>query len=164
MQSWIEVHMYLQSYRVLQCSINLPEYCKSHAESYAGLCISTHNKNQHSLFRRVLFLYSLSFSLLLIPLSAAASGYVLLKMALQQACPLRDSVFPSHGQRSLVNQFSSAEDDFNSKETQSLIIVLSTLSKLLDPASQQVLHNLHGVAGTGGVAVGVGRLSNWVDI
>uniref|UniRef100_A0A8B9IV59 FA complementation group I n=1 Tax=Amazona collaria TaxID=241587 RepID=A0A8B9IV59_9PSIT len=42
-------------------------------------------------------------------------------------------------QRSLVNQFSSAEDDFNSKETQLLITVLSTLSKLLDPTSQQVL-------------------------
>ncbi|NXX07403.1 FANCI protein, partial [Larus smithsonianus] len=45
-------------------------------------------------------------------------------------------------QRSLVNQFSNAEDDFNSKETQSLIIVLSTLSKLLDPASQQFLQFL----------------------
>ncbi|NXT86071.1 FANCI protein, partial [Zapornia atra] len=45
-------------------------------------------------------------------------------------------------QRSLVNQFSSAEDDFNSKETQSLITVLSTLSKLLDPASQQFLQFL----------------------
>ncbi|NXE09388.1 FANCI protein, partial [Lophotis ruficrista] len=45
-------------------------------------------------------------------------------------------------QRSLVNQFSSAEDDFNSKETQLLITVLSTLSKLLDPASQQFLQFL----------------------
>ncbi|NXF54887.1 FANCI protein, partial [Oceanites oceanicus] len=45
-------------------------------------------------------------------------------------------------QRSLVNQFSSAEDDFSSKETQSLITVLSTLSKLLDPASQQFLQFL----------------------
>ncbi|NXQ80449.1 FANCI protein, partial [Nyctibius grandis] len=45
-------------------------------------------------------------------------------------------------QRSLVNQFSSAEDDFNSKEMQSLITVLSTLSKLLDPASQQFLQFL----------------------
>ncbi|XP_054024740.1 Fanconi anemia group I protein [Dryobates pubescens] len=45
-------------------------------------------------------------------------------------------------QRSLVNQFSAAEDDFNSKETQSLITVLSTLSKLLDPASQQFLQFL----------------------
>ncbi|NXX42614.1 FANCI protein, partial [Tricholaema leucomelas] len=45
-------------------------------------------------------------------------------------------------QRSLVNQFSSAEDDFNSKETQSLITVLSTLSRLLDPASQQFLQFL----------------------
>uniref|UniRef100_A0A8B9M6K6 FA complementation group I n=1 Tax=Accipiter nisus TaxID=211598 RepID=A0A8B9M6K6_9AVES len=54
--------------------------------------------------------------------------------------------------QSLVNQFSSAEDDFNSRETQSLITVLSTLSKLLDPASQQVLHNLRGVAGIGAEA------------
>ncbi|NXW03078.1 FANCI protein, partial [Fregetta grallaria] len=45
-------------------------------------------------------------------------------------------------QRSLVNQFSSAEDDFSSKETQSLITVLSTLSKLLDPASQQFVQFL----------------------
>ncbi|KFW07858.1 Fanconi anemia group I protein, partial [Eurypyga helias] len=45
-------------------------------------------------------------------------------------------------QRSLVNQFSSAEDDFNSRETQLLITVLSTLSKLLDPASQQFLQFL----------------------
>ncbi|XP_021263129.1 Fanconi anemia group I protein isoform X2 [Numida meleagris] len=45
-------------------------------------------------------------------------------------------------QRSLVNQLSSAEDDFNSKETQLLITVLSTLSKLLDPASQQFLQFL----------------------
>ncbi|KAJ7409413.1 Fanconi anemia group I protein [Willisornis vidua] len=45
-------------------------------------------------------------------------------------------------QRSLVNQLSSAEDDFNAKEMQSLITVLSTLSKLLDPASQQFLQFL----------------------
>ncbi|XP_069723350.1 Fanconi anemia group I protein isoform X3 [Phaenicophaeus curvirostris] len=45
-------------------------------------------------------------------------------------------------QRSLVNQFSSSEDDFNSKEMQSLITILSTLSKLLDPASQQFLQFL----------------------
>ncbi|NXU44068.1 FANCI protein, partial [Drymodes brunneopygia] len=45
-------------------------------------------------------------------------------------------------QRSLVNQLSSAEDDFNAKETQSLITVLSTLSKFLDPASQQFLQFL----------------------
>ncbi|NWW77491.1 FANCI protein, partial [Climacteris rufus] len=45
-------------------------------------------------------------------------------------------------QRSLVNQLSSAEDDFNAKETQLLITVLSTLSKLLDPASQQFLQFL----------------------
>ncbi|KAM6304685.1 Fanconi anemia group I protein [Podargus strigoides] len=45
-------------------------------------------------------------------------------------------------QRPLVNQFSRTEDDFNSKETQSLIAVVSTLSKLLDPASQQFLQFL----------------------
>ncbi|NXD19871.1 FANCI protein, partial [Spelaeornis formosus] len=45
-------------------------------------------------------------------------------------------------QRSLVNQLSSAEDDFSTKETQSLITVLSTLSKLLDPTSQQFLQFL----------------------
>ncbi|NXC34563.1 FANCI protein, partial [Campylorhamphus procurvoides] len=45
-------------------------------------------------------------------------------------------------QRSLVNQLSSAEDEFNTKEMQSLITVLSTLSKLLDPASQQFLQFL----------------------
>ncbi|NXP23722.1 FANCI protein, partial [Scytalopus superciliaris] len=45
-------------------------------------------------------------------------------------------------QRSVVNQLSSAEDDFNAKEMQSLITVLSTLSKLLDPASQQFLQFL----------------------
>ncbi|NWH63609.1 FANCI protein, partial [Geococcyx californianus] len=45
-------------------------------------------------------------------------------------------------QRSLVNQFSSSEDDFNSKEMQLLITVLSTLSRLLDPASQQFLEFL----------------------
>ncbi|XP_064014178.1 Fanconi anemia group I protein [Pogoniulus pusillus] len=45
-------------------------------------------------------------------------------------------------QRSLVNQFSTAEDDFNPKETQALITVLSTLSRLLDPASQQFLQFL----------------------
>ncbi|NXJ04088.1 FANCI protein, partial [Odontophorus gujanensis] len=45
-------------------------------------------------------------------------------------------------QRSLVNQLSSTEDDFNSKETQLLITVLSTLSKLLDPGSQQFLQFL----------------------
>uniref|UniRef100_A0A8C2UAT6 FA complementation group I n=1 Tax=Coturnix japonica TaxID=93934 RepID=A0A8C2UAT6_COTJA len=43
-------------------------------------------------------------------------------------------------QRCLVNQLSSGEDDFNSKETQLLITILSTLSKLLDPGSQQVIH------------------------
>lgn len=65
---------------------------------------------------------------------------------MQQIFTLREC-FPSPNQRSLVNQLSSAEDDFNAKETQSLITVLSTLSKLLDPASQQVLLSLHMVAG-----------------
>uniref|UniRef100_A0A8C2UDE5 FA complementation group I n=1 Tax=Coturnix japonica TaxID=93934 RepID=A0A8C2UDE5_COTJA len=45
-------------------------------------------------------------------------------------------------QRCLVNQLSSGEDDFNSKETQLLITILSTLSKLLDPGSQQVIHKV----------------------
>lgn len=69
--------------------------------------------------------------------------------------------FPSPNQRSLVNQLSSAEDDFNAKETQSLITVLSTLSKLLDPASQQVLLSLHMVAGCPSHGVGR-RLSDGV--
>uniref|UniRef100_A0A8C8R5B2 FA complementation group I n=1 Tax=Pelusios castaneus TaxID=367368 RepID=A0A8C8R5B2_9SAUR len=42
-------------------------------------------------------------------------------------------------QRSLVNQLSSAGDDFNSKEALSLVTVISTLCKLLEPASPQVL-------------------------
>ncbi|XP_019388724.1 PREDICTED: Fanconi anemia group I protein [Crocodylus porosus] len=40
-------------------------------------------------------------------------------------------------QRSLVNQLGSAEDDFNTKEALSLVTLLSTLSKLLDPSSSQ---------------------------
>uniref|UniRef100_A0A452J2Q3 Uncharacterized protein n=1 Tax=Gopherus agassizii TaxID=38772 RepID=A0A452J2Q3_9SAUR len=40
-------------------------------------------------------------------------------------------------QRSLVNQLSSAGDDFNSKEALSLVTVISTLSKLLEPSSPQ---------------------------
>uniref|UniRef100_A0A8C8VDP1 FA complementation group I n=1 Tax=Pelusios castaneus TaxID=367368 RepID=A0A8C8VDP1_9SAUR len=40
-------------------------------------------------------------------------------------------------QRSLVNQLSSAGDDFNSKEALSLVTVISTLCKLLEPASPQ---------------------------
>lgn len=67
------------------------------------------------------------------------------------------SVLSSHDQRSLVNQFSSAEDDFNPKETQLLVTVLSTLSKLLDPTSQQVLHNLLGVVRMCVAIIGVGR-------
>lgn len=55
-----------------------------------------------------------------------------------------------------MNQLSSAEDDFNAKETQSLITVLSTLARLLDPASQQVLLSLHVVAGMCVIAIGVG--------
>lgn len=92
-----------------------------------------------------------------IPLYAAASDYLLLKMSPQQACELSVSVLPPHDQRSLVNQFSSAEDDFNSKETQLLVTVLSTLSKLLDPTSQQVLHNLLGVVRMRVAIIGVGR-------
>lgn len=64
-----------------------------------------------------------------------------------------------------MNQLSSAEDDFNAKETQSLITVLSTLSRLLDPASQQVLLSLRVVAGMCVIAIGVGRrLSDGVGI
>ncbi|KAI1235183.1 hypothetical protein IHE44_0002819 [Lamprotornis superbus] len=66
-------------------------------------------------------------------------------------------------QRSLVNQLSSAEDDFNAKEMQSLITVLSTLSKLLDPASQQVLLSLHVVAGIvweGGYQMGLASVGS----
>lgn len=88
-QSWLEDHVYLQSCGVLQSSVNFAEYCKSHTESYAGLYVRTCNKSQHLFFRRVLFLYSLSFPLLLIPLSTTASGYFLLKTALQQAHKLR---------------------------------------------------------------------------
>ncbi|XP_069078793.1 Fanconi anemia group I protein isoform X1 [Pleurodeles waltl] len=40
-------------------------------------------------------------------------------------------------QRSLVNQLSSSEDDFNSKEALLLISILSTLSRLLEPSSAQ---------------------------
>ncbi|XP_069480410.1 Fanconi anemia group I protein isoform X2 [Ambystoma mexicanum] len=40
-------------------------------------------------------------------------------------------------QRSLVNQLSSADDDFNSKEALLLVNILSTLSKLLQPSSTQ---------------------------
>lgn len=82
-----------------------------------------------------------------IPLFAEASGFLHLNMALQEACILMDSVPPFHDQRSLVNQLSSSEDDFNSKETQLLITILSTLSKLLDPGSQQVIHSLLRVWG-----------------
>uniref|UniRef100_A0A452J2R3 Uncharacterized protein n=1 Tax=Gopherus agassizii TaxID=38772 RepID=A0A452J2R3_9SAUR len=42
-------------------------------------------------------------------------------------------------QRSLVNQLSSAGDDFNSKEALSLVTVISTLSKLLEPSSPQFI-------------------------
>lgn len=99
-----------------------------------------------------------------VPLYAAASDYLLLKMSPQQACEVSVSFLPPHDQRSLVNQFSSAEDDFNSKETQLLVTVLSTLSKLLDPTSQQVLHNL-GVVRMCVAIIGVGRtLPDWVDI
>jgi len=95
----------------------------------------------------------------LIPLFAEASGCLHLNMALQEACILMDSVLPLHDQRSLVNQLSSAEDDFNSKETQLLITILSTLSKLLDPGSQQVIHSLLSVVELCVVTRGVERTS-----
>ncbi|XP_067411776.1 Fanconi anemia group I protein [Emydura macquarii macquarii] len=45
-------------------------------------------------------------------------------------------------QRSLVNQLSSAGDDFNSKEALSLVTIISTLSKLLEPSSPQFIQLL----------------------
>ncbi|XP_060116244.1 Fanconi anemia group I protein isoform X1 [Heteronotia binoei] len=45
-------------------------------------------------------------------------------------------------QRSLVNQLSHTEDDFNSKEALWLISILTTLSKLLEPSSQQYVQLL----------------------
>ncbi|XP_054858348.1 Fanconi anemia group I protein isoform X1 [Eublepharis macularius] len=45
-------------------------------------------------------------------------------------------------QRSLVNQISHAEDDFNSKEALLLISVLTSLSKLLEPSSPQYVQLL----------------------
>nr|XP_056721814.1 Fanconi anemia group I protein [Euleptes europaea] len=45
-------------------------------------------------------------------------------------------------QRSLVNQLTHAEDDFNSKEALLLVSVLTTLSKLLEPSSQQYVQLL----------------------
>ncbi|MEE6503754.1 hypothetical protein FKM82_004930 [Ascaphus truei] len=45
-------------------------------------------------------------------------------------------------QRSLLNQLNSGEDDFNSKEALLLVSILSTLSRLLDPSSQQFVQML----------------------
>ncbi|XP_061450761.1 Fanconi anemia group I protein isoform X2 [Rhineura floridana] len=45
-------------------------------------------------------------------------------------------------QRSLVNQLSNTEDDFNSKEALLLINILATLSKLLEPSSPQFVQLL----------------------
>ncbi|XP_077174007.1 Fanconi anemia group I protein isoform X2 [Paroedura picta] len=45
-------------------------------------------------------------------------------------------------QRSLVNQLSYTEDDFNGKEALWLISILTTLSKLLEPSSQQYVQLL----------------------
>ncbi|KAM4677003.1 Fanconi anemia group I protein [Discoglossus pictus] len=45
-------------------------------------------------------------------------------------------------QRSLMDQLSNGEDDFNSKEAQLLVTILSTLSRFLDPSSQQFLQML----------------------
>jgi hypothetical protein len=41
-------------------------------------------------------------------------------------------------QRSLFNQLSGLEEEFNSKEAQLLISILSVLSRQLEPSSQQV--------------------------
>uniref|UniRef100_A0A2I3RBR1 FA complementation group I n=1 Tax=Pan troglodytes TaxID=9598 RepID=A0A2I3RBR1_PANTR len=43
-------------------------------------------------------------------------------------------------QRSLLNLLSSQEEDFNSKEALLLVTVLTSLSKLLEPSSPQVIH------------------------
>ncbi|XP_027707222.1 Fanconi anemia group I protein isoform X2 [Vombatus ursinus] len=45
-------------------------------------------------------------------------------------------------QRSLVNLLSSQDDDFNGKEALLLVTVLSSLSKLLDPSSPQLIQML----------------------
>ncbi|XP_007479412.1 Fanconi anemia group I protein isoform X2 [Monodelphis domestica] len=45
-------------------------------------------------------------------------------------------------QRSLVNLLSSQDDDFNSKEALLLVTILSSLSKLLDPSSPQLIQML----------------------
>ncbi|OCT89735.1 FA complementation group I L homeolog isoform X1 [Xenopus laevis] len=45
-------------------------------------------------------------------------------------------------QRSLINQLSGGEDDFNSKEALLLVSILSTLSRLLAPSSQQFVQML----------------------
>jgi len=50
-------------------------------------------------------------------------------------------------QRALMNQLSGGEEEFNSKEAQLLVSILSVLSRQLDPSSQQVtLQNNHVVA------------------
>lgn len=51
-------------------------------------------------------------------------------------------------QRALMNQLSGGEEEFNSKEAQLLVSILSVLSRQLDPSSQQVtLRNTRVVAG-----------------
>ncbi|KAK1160832.1 Fanconi anemia group I protein-like isoform X1 [Acipenser oxyrinchus oxyrinchus] len=45
-------------------------------------------------------------------------------------------------QRSLVNQLSGAEDDFNSKEAQIVVSILSVLSRQLEPSSPQFVEML----------------------
>lgn len=54
---------------------------------------------------------------------------------------LAHKFFPSFPlpQRSLVNQISNAADDFSGKEALLLVNVITTLSKLLEPSSQQVI-------------------------
>lgn len=42
-------------------------------------------------------------------------------------------------QRALMTQLSSGEEEFNSKEAQLLVSILSVLSRQLNPASQQVV-------------------------
>lgn len=50
-------------------------------------------------------------------------------------------------QRALMNQLSGGEEEFNSKEAQLLVSILSVLSRQLSPSSQQVtIQNTHAMA------------------
>lgn len=47
-------------------------------------------------------------------------------------------IFSTHHQRALFTQLSGSEDDFNSKEAQLLVSILTVLSRQLQPSSKQV--------------------------